>query len=86
MKVKHQFSVLTANKIADPTSGAGVKNNDIGGKVKPRRESHVENTKHGMGSYYGAALRNPHGRMRGSSVGYVPATAEQLKTPPKALA
>lgn len=36
-----------------------------------------------MGTYYGTAIKNPIGRMRGDSVGYRPVSRKQLGTPPK---
>jgi len=40
----------------------------------------------GMGAYYGTAIKNPMGKIRGSStVGYRPVSPHQLGTPPKSV-
>ena len=56
---------------------------------KPKRgktyEAHTEPTKYGMGDYYGRAMKNPVGRMRDSSVGFIPVSKKQLKTPPRGV-
>lgn len=37
----------------------------------------------GMGFNYGRGMRNPQGRMRGDSIGYIPVSKKQLGSPPK---
>lgn len=37
----------------------------------------------GMGYYYGRAMKNPMGKMRGDSIGYIPVSKKRLGTPPK---
>jgi hypothetical protein len=36
-----------------------------------------------MGFNYGIGMKNPMGRMRGDSIGYLPANPKQLGTPPR---
>lgn len=36
-----------------------------------------------MGFNYGLGMKNPMGRMRGDSIGYLPASPKQLGTPPR---
>ena len=36
----------------------------------------------GMGYNYGRGMRNPQGRMRGDSIGYIPVSKKQLGTAP----
>ena len=36
-----------------------------------------------MGTYYGTAMKNPQGKMRGDSIGYRPVSLRQLGTTPK---
>jgi hypothetical protein len=36
-----------------------------------------------MGDNYGLGMKNPMGRMRGDSIGYIPASPKQLGTPPR---
>ena len=38
---------------------------------------------HGMGYNYGLGMKNKMGRMRGDSIGYIPASPKQLGTPPR---
>jgi len=37
------------------------------------------------GDYYGTGFKQPTGRMRGQSVGYIPVSRKQLSTPPKSV-
>lgn len=57
--------------------------------TKPKRgktyEAHTSPTKYGMGDYYGTAMKAPVGKMRDSSIGYIPVTKKQLKTPPRGV-
>lgn len=55
-------------------------------KRTKHKEAHVAPTKYGMGDYYGSAIKAPIGKMRDDSVGFIPATPKQIKTPPKSLA
>ena len=57
----------------------------IRGDKKSSVESHTENTKFGMGDYYGTGLKAKIGRVRSDSVGYRPVTRKQLGTPPKSV-
>ncbi len=36
-----------------------------------------------MGNNYGLGMKNKMGRMRGDSIGYIPASPKQLGTPPR---
>lgn len=56
-----------------------------GAKVASEDGGFVPNDNPGMGIYYGRGLRNPMGKMRGDSLGYIPATKKQLGTPPKTI-
>ena len=56
-----------------------------GGKTR-HKEAHTDNTKYGMGDYYGTGFKNPIGRMRSPGVGYRPVNPEQMAKPPKSLA
>lgn len=49
-------------------------------------EAHTAPTKYGMGDYYGTGYKAKLGRLRGSSVGFTPASPKQLGIPPKKLA
>lgn len=40
----------------------------------------------GAGDYYGSGMKNPMGKMRKGSVGYVPVSKEELGIPPRGLA
>lgn len=53
-------------------------------KVK-HKEAHTASTKKGMGDYYGTGVKNPMGRMRDSSVGFIPVSKKQLGTAPKSV-
>lgn len=53
---------------------------------KANKQAHVANTKYGMGDNYGQGIKAKIGRMRDSSVGFVPMNKKQMKTPPKSLA
>lgn len=55
----------------------------------PKRSSgdwHVSHSSMGMGDYYGTGVKQKVGKMRSDNVGMRPATAKQVKTPPKSLA
>jgi hypothetical protein len=54
--------------------GRGVASNDSGLLPKEHKV---------MGTYYGRAMKNPMGKMRGDSIGYIPVSKERLGTPPK---
>ena len=56
--------------------GRGVASNDPG--TQP-------NYYQGMGTYYGTGIKNPQGKMRGDSLGYIPVSKKQLGTPPKGV-
>ncbi len=57
-------------------------------KSKPlkHKENHVDNTKYGMGDYYGTGIKAKLGRVRDDTMGMVALTPKKLKTPPKGLA
>ena len=48
-------------------------------------EAHTQSTTKGMGDYYGAAAKNPMGKVRDVTVGFRPVTPKQLKTKPKSV-
>lgn len=54
------------------------------GKVK-NAEAHTSHTKYGMGDYYGTGLKAPIGRVRDSTVGYVPVSKKKMGKPPKSV-
>lgn len=54
-------------------------------KIKPLKNAHTPNTKHGMGDYYGSGLTAKIGKMR-DGVGFESLDKKKLKTPPKSLA
>lgn len=64
---------------------ASPKNTNKTDKVKPNRFAHTQNTKYGMGDYYGPAIKAKVGRVR-KGWGINPASQKQLKTPPTSLA
>lgn len=50
------------------------------------KQAHTDNTKYGMGDYYGTGIKAKIGKMRDDSVGMVILDKNQLKKPPKSLA
>ncbi len=54
--------------------------------LKKNKQAHVANTKYGMGDNYGQGIKAKVGRMRDSSVGFIPMSQKKMKTPPKSLA
>lgn len=73
--------------VADPRTDTKIKNNSLGFSVsKDRRESHVQNTKYGMGDHYGTGERAKIGKLRASTVGFESLTPSKIKEPPKSLA
>ncbi len=50
------------------------------------RETHVANTKIGMGDNYGQAIKQKVGRMRSDPIGSIPMSGKKLGTPPRSLA
>lgn len=56
------------------------------GKYKKNKQSHVQNTKYGMGDNYGTGIKAKLGKIRGNTVGMSNLTSKQLKKPPKSLA
>lgn len=56
-----------------------------GSKVASNDSGLVPNEHLGMGSYYGRAMRNPQGKMRDDTLGYVPVSKKKLGTRPKSL-
>lgn len=63
-------------KVSNFLGGSGVASNDSG---------LVPNEHGGMGFYYGRAMRNPMGKMRSDSVGYIPVSKKRLGTPPTSV-
>lgn len=55
-------------------------------KTKNLEFAHTPRSPEGMGDFYGTAIRQPLGRIRGDSMGMVQVTPKKLKTPPKTLA
>jgi hypothetical protein len=54
--------------------------------IKAPKESHVANTKFGMGDYYGSGIKNKVGKMRENSMGANDVSMKKLKSPPKKIA
>ena len=51
------------------------------------KEAHTDNTKYGMGDFYGTGVRAKIGTMRDSySPGYTPVSKKSMGTPPKTFA
>lgn len=50
------------------------------------KQSHTDNTKYGMGDYYGTALTAKTGKIIDGGVNIANLSKKQLKTPPKNLA
>lgn len=49
-------------------------------------QAHTDNTKYGMGDYYGTGILPKVGKLRESTMGASNFTKKQLKTPPKSVA
>jgi hypothetical protein len=49
-------------------------------------QGHRAGTGLGVGDFYGSAVKNPVGKMRGDSLGMNPVSSKQLKKPPKSVA
>jgi hypothetical protein len=56
-----------------------------GSRVASNDSGRIPNEHLGCGDYYGTGVRNPMGRMRDDSVGYIPVSKKQLGTPPKSV-
>lgn len=52
---------------------------------KNYRFSHTPASSKGLGDYYGTGVRAKLGKIRSSTVGFIPLTSKQMKTPPKSL-
>lgn len=63
-------------KVSNYIGGRGVASNDSG---------LVPNEHQGMGFYYGMAVKNPQGKLRDDTIGYIPVSKKQLGTPPKSV-
>lgn len=50
------------------------------------KQAHTDNTKYGMGDYYGTGITAKVGKMRDGGVDSMNLSKKQLKTPPKNLA
>ena len=59
--------------------------NFMGRGVDDGTSGRTPNEHQGMGFYYGTGHKNPMGRMRGDSIGYIPVSKDQLGTPPKGV-
>jgi hypothetical protein len=55
-------------------------------KKSKYKQAHTDNTKLGMGDYYGTGLTAKIGKMRDGGVGFIDLTKKQMHTPPKNLA
>lgn len=55
-------------------------------KPKANKETHVMNTKYGMGDYYGVGIKQKIGRMREDQLSFSSVTPKKLSKPPKSLA
>jgi hypothetical protein len=53
---------------------------------KKNKQAHVANTKYGMGDNYGQGIKAKLGRVRDGTMGMIPLSKKQMKTPPKSLA
>jgi len=67
---------MKTKKVSGFIGGRGVASNDSG---------LVPNEHGGMGFHYGRGMRNPMGKMRSDSVGYIPVSKKRLGTPPKTV-
>ena len=54
-------------------------------KPKPSKNAHTDNTKYGMGDFYGTGVKNKIGKVI-DVMGMSPLTSKKLKKPPKSLA
>ena len=57
----------------------------MGRGVMSPESGRTPNESMGMGRYFGTGVKNPMGRMRDDSIGYIPVTKKQLGTPPKSV-
>jgi hypothetical protein len=53
---------------------------------KAKKEWHSPQTKYGMGDHYGQAIKQKVGRIRDSSVEFIPMSSKKMGKPPKSLA
>jgi len=53
---------------------------------KSNKTFHTDNTKFGMGDYYGTAIKQKVGRIREDQVGFENVSNKKLGKPPKSLA
>jgi hypothetical protein len=54
-------------------------------KTKGLKQAHTDNTKYGMGDYYGTGVRSKIGKMR-DGMGMQDISPKKLKSAPKSLA
>lgn len=59
--------------------------NFIGRGVAGEESGLTPNEHKGMGNHYGTGMKNPMGKMRGDSIGYIPVSKKRLGTPPKTV-
>ena len=59
--------------------------NFIGRGVDDGSSGLTPNEHPGMGNYYGSGYKNPMGKLRDSTVGYIPVSKKQLGTPPTSV-
>lgn len=60
--------------------------NFIGRGVADNSSGLIPNEHTGMGFYYGRAHKNPMGKLRSDTLGYIPVSRKQLGTSPTSLA
>jgi hypothetical protein len=60
-------------------------NTFIGRGVDSGESGRTPNESLGMGTYWGRGVKNPQGKMRGDSIGYIPVSKKQLGTPPTSV-
>jgi hypothetical protein len=51
---------------------------------KPNKQSHVQNTKYGMGDYYGQGIRQKMGKSIVNQT-MIPLSKKKIGTPPKSI-
>lgn len=64
---------------------ANLKSNFIGRGVDDGSSGLLPKEHKGMGDYYGRAYRNPMGKMRSDTLGYIPVSKKRLGTAPRSV-
>lgn len=54
--------------------------------IKALKNTHTPNTRIGMGTNYGQAIKQKVGKMRSDYIGFNAPMGNKIKTPPKSLA